>query len=461
MEFSVNNRFKESSVSATPSRLSTATMDDRNAIFDPDGRFAEDIAEAWQVVSDGIEACLSNASAVMKRNANVRAIIQNGDKNRLSDEGLQRTINKFTTPINDDWVEYMGNFAEVSIKLGLSTIEVIAAIHSGYEALTERAVEKLQHDPEKLIRVIRTIGRLEALETEAIMTRVSSQTIMREREILQGHAAELEGKALNLVKLIAQSSQALREETRHAAQDSQDMLKDSTVVASASQQSTAAMQETAQLIGQLASTIEHIQKDIDNASKIADRANEQTAIAKHSSTTLTDSANAIEAIVDLIRNIASQTNLLALNATIEAARAGDAGRGFSVVASEVKSLANQTASATDDIAKQISAVQSAIDQSVQAAGTVNETIATIHDNADTVLSKIDGQMTAIVSITSAVEETTQSAVSIAYSISEVRSAAERVVNKLTAISQSTEEIDTKLLQLQNDLEDFRQTLIAA
>lgn len=72
---------------------------------------------------------------------------------------------------------------------------------------------------------------------------------------------------------------------------------------------------------------------------------------------LENAAQEIRGVVDLISSIAEQTNLLALNATIEAARAGDAGKGFSVVASEVKTLAAQTGNATDDIARKVSAIQ--------------------------------------------------------------------------------------------------------
>ncbi|MEI8147362.1 MAG: methyl-accepting chemotaxis protein, partial [Alphaproteobacteria bacterium] len=91
---------------------------------------------------------------------------------------------------------------------------------------------------------------------------------------------------------------------------------------------------------------------------------------------LADAAQKIGEVVDLIRAIAEQTNLLALNATIEAARAGEAGKGFAVVASEVKNLASQTARATEEIAGQVSGIQSstagAVDAIKAIAGTMSE-----------------------------------------------------------------------------------------
>ena len=106
---------------------------------------------------------------------------------------------------------------------------------------------------------------------------------------------------------------------------------------------------------------------------------------------LSATARRIGTIVDLINDVARQTNLLALNATIEAARAGDAGRGFAVVASEVKALADQTAQATDDIRRQIEAMQAAATGSVAAIGGISRTIGEMAQITGEVAAAVEAQ----------------------------------------------------------------------
>src|SRR5713101_1042777 len=101
---------------------------------------------------------------------------------------------------------------------------------------------------------------------------------------------------------------------------------------------------------------------------------DRVAAADSQAKRLSDAAQAMSGIVEIIGNITGQINLLALNATIESARAGEAGRGFAVVASEVKSLANQAKQATDKIDTEIESLNGISGDVVTALDTIKKAI---------------------------------------------------------------------------------------
>ena len=125
---------------------------------------------------------------------------------------------------------------------------------------------------------------------------------------------------------------------------------------------------------ELSSSIAEITRRVQESNGIAADAVKQAAATDQRINELSEAGARIGDVVKLITSIAEQTNLLALNATIEAARAGEAGRGFAVVASEVKALAGQTAKATEEISGQIGDMQQATTRSVGAIEAIGGTI---------------------------------------------------------------------------------------
>jgi methyl-accepting chemotaxis protein len=110
---------------------------------------------------------------------------------------------------------------------------------------------------------------------------------------------------------------------------------------------------------QLAATIREVASQAEHSALVSTNALASGLSSQHGVAELAQAAQRIGEVINAIRGIAEQTNLLALNATIEAARAGEAGRGFAVVASEVKQLATQTSTATTEISEQITEIQRA------------------------------------------------------------------------------------------------------
>ena len=139
-----------------------------------------------------------------------------------------------------------------------------------------------------------------------------------------------------------------------------------TAVAAASEEASTNVQSVASATEELSSSVNEISRQVQELARMATDAVGQARVTNDRVSELSKAASRIGDVVELINTIAGQTNLLALNATIEAARAGEAGRGFAVVASEVKALAEQTAKATGEIGQQITGIQAATQDSVNA-----------------------------------------------------------------------------------------------
>ncbi|MEZ5845419.1 MAG: methyl-accepting chemotaxis protein [Geminicoccaceae bacterium] len=195
-------------------------------------------------------------------------------------------------------------------------------------------------------------------------------------------------------------------------------------VATASDQSTRKLNAVASAVEQFVSSINEISKQTVETSRIAGDANEIACRTEADAASLSERARKVGEIVAIIEEIAEQTNLLALNATIEAARAGDAGKGFAVVAAEVKSLSTQTASATEEIASQISGIQAATEATAGAIRRITGTIGEISS--------------ATTAVTAAVQEQTVSIEEITMNVNQVAHGSEEISANCSGLGQSTD-----------------------
>jgi aerotaxis receptor len=246
------------------------------------------------------------------------------------------------------------------------------------------------------------------------------RALLERRDAVREMAEHVERDAGHAVERIASETGEMARQADGVAEMTERVSSNAQGVTDAVNQALANAQAVGAASEQLSASIHEIAAQIGRATEVAQRAVSNGEHAKTQIQSLSEGAVRIGDVVQLIRSIAGQTNLLALNATIEAARAGEAGRGFNVVASEVKGLAGQTARSTEEISRQVGAIQ-------EATGAAVAVVADLGRSIEEIAQVFTG-------IAAAIEQQAAATQEIARNVSENSAAVQAITERITDVS---------------------------
>jgi len=236
------------------------------------------------------------------------------------------------------------------------------------------------------------------------------------------------------------SSNEMRSLSQQIASANEETSAQASMVSAAAEQVNANVQSVATATEELNANTREIAASASEAAQVANRAVEIANQTKITFDQLDKSGTTIGNVVKVIYAIAEQTNLLALNATIEAARAGEAGRGFAVVADEVKKLANQTAQATEEISATAAAIGSQTGDAGDAITEISDIIRKIHDIQTTIASGVEEQTATTAEIAHSVTEAATGSGEIAERIAGIAAAVQQTAIASTSSHEQADEL---------------------
>jgi methyl-accepting chemotaxis protein len=264
----------------------------------------------------------------------------------------------------------------------------------------------------------------------------------------------------SMLMTVGQSATAMKAAAKTLLTASDHTLQRAEGAVHGSNEASANVETAAAAAEELSASIKEISRRLAQANEVVRSAAADATATNDDIAALARVAQRIGDVVKLIQDIAEQTNLLALNATIEAARAGEAGRGFAVVASEVKSLAVQTAKATEEIAREISSVQSSTGDAVAAIRAITQRMQDINAHTSEVVGAIEQQELATGEISHNVAGAAAGSKAVVAALGDVASGVTQTRSSAQTVLAASEEVENATVKLRAEVEGFLNTVAA-